>query len=100
MPDGSSSAAPVMRPGPSDLNSNRIHRTGAKVGTNESWSVYLPANRSANPFTILHGRASSQRSNGIQHPCWPLPTVLLPFKCERFGSDGHITYRIRLDRKS
>jgi hypothetical protein len=32
MPDGSSSAAPVITPGPSDFNSNRIHRAGAGVG--------------------------------------------------------------------
>jgi hypothetical protein len=36
MPDGSSSAAPVITPGPSDFNSNRSHRTGAKVGATES----------------------------------------------------------------
>src|SRR5512140_1428672 len=34
MPDGSSSAAPVMTPGPSDFNSNRIHREG-DVGMKE-----------------------------------------------------------------
>src|SRR5450755_2047906 len=33
MPDGSSSAAPVITPGPSDFNSNRIHRAGANVDT-------------------------------------------------------------------
>ena len=33
--DGSSSAAPVIMPGPSDFKSNRIHRTGANVGTKE-----------------------------------------------------------------
>jgi hypothetical protein len=33
MPDGSSSAAPVMTPGPSDFSSDRIHRTGDNVGT-------------------------------------------------------------------
>src|ERR1035438_5083585 len=31
MPDGSSSAAPVITPGPSDFNSNCIHREGANV---------------------------------------------------------------------
>jgi hypothetical protein len=35
MPDGSSSAAPVITPGPSDFKSNRVHRTGANVGTKE-----------------------------------------------------------------
>src|ERR1019366_6352748 len=54
MPDGSSSAAPVITPGPSDLNSNRIHRAGGNVGTRES-GCKLPANHSANPLTILHG---------------------------------------------
>jgi len=32
MPDGSSSAAPVMMPGPSDFSSARIQRDGADVG--------------------------------------------------------------------
>ena len=36
MPDGSSSAAPVMTPGPSDFKSNRVHRTGANAGAAES----------------------------------------------------------------
>src|ERR1700736_807424 len=48
MPDGSSSAAPVTTPGPSDFNSNRIHRTGANFGTNESeceWSDFGTRNR-------------------------------------------------------
>jgi hypothetical protein len=36
MPDGSSSAAPVITPGPSDFSSNRIHRDGANVGTKDS----------------------------------------------------------------
>jgi hypothetical protein len=31
MPDGSSSAAPVMMPGPSDLSTDRIQRDGAGV---------------------------------------------------------------------
>jgi len=31
IPDGSSSAAPVMIPGPSDLNNDRIHRYGLDV---------------------------------------------------------------------
>jgi hypothetical protein len=39
MPDGSSSAAPVIIPGPSDFNSNRIHRDGANFGTTESECV-------------------------------------------------------------
>src|ERR1039457_2958512 len=43
MPDGSSSAAPVITPGPSDFNSNRIHRDGANVGTKESECVPLPS---------------------------------------------------------
>jgi hypothetical protein len=33
IPEGSSSAAPVMTPGPSDLNNDRIHRDGNNVGT-------------------------------------------------------------------
>src|SRR6202167_5996845 len=36
MPDGSSSAAPVITPGPSDFNSNRINRDGANVDTKDS----------------------------------------------------------------
>src|ERR1019366_3980337 len=51
MPDGSSSAAPVITPGPSDLNSNRIQRTGANVGTNESECV---------PFLRIKARIRSQ----------------------------------------
>jgi hypothetical protein len=31
MPDGSSSAAPVMTPGPIEFNSDRTHRDGADV---------------------------------------------------------------------
>jgi feruloyl esterase len=38
IPDGSSSAAPVIRPGPSDFHSNRIHRAGIKFDT-KSWSA-------------------------------------------------------------
>jgi hypothetical protein len=33
IPEGSSSAAPVITPGPRDFNSNRIHRAVADVGT-------------------------------------------------------------------
>jgi hypothetical protein len=54
MPDGSSSAAPVKTPGPSDFNSNRIQRAGAMVGTKES-EHKSPASDRANPLTILHG---------------------------------------------
>jgi hypothetical protein len=54
MPDGSSSAAPVIIPGPRDFNSNRILRDGANFGTKES-ERKLPANHSANPLTILQG---------------------------------------------
>ena len=32
---GSSSAAPVITPGPSDFSRNRIHRAGANIGTKE-----------------------------------------------------------------
>src|SRR3984893_16833714 len=51
MPDGSSSAAPVLTPGPSDFHSNRIHRAGANVGTNESDCV---------PFLLIKARIRSQ----------------------------------------
>src|SRR6202049_1355487 len=54
MPDGSSSAAPVMTPGPSDFNSNRLHRAGANIGT-KGLGRKAPANHSTNPLTILHG---------------------------------------------
>ena len=36
MPDGSSSAAPVMIPGPSDFSSDRIQRDGGEVGKGKS----------------------------------------------------------------
>jgi hypothetical protein len=35
MPDGSSSAAPVMRPGPRDFRRDRIHRDGVDVDVTE-----------------------------------------------------------------
>ena len=54
MPDGSSSAAPVITPGPSDVNSNRIHRAGANVGTKELERKF-PMKQSANLFTTSHG---------------------------------------------
>jgi hypothetical protein len=54
MPDGSSSAAPVITPGPSDFHSNRIHRVGENVGTNES-ERKPPTNHSAIPVIILQG---------------------------------------------
>src|ERR1700687_5234831 len=54
MPDGSSSAAPVIMPGPSDFNSNCIHRTEENVGMKES-EPKLATNHSANPLTSLHG---------------------------------------------
>ena len=42
IPEGSSSAAPVMMPGPSDFKSARIHRDGAGVDTNELGVRPLP----------------------------------------------------------
>src|ERR1022692_3952787 len=76
MPDGSSSAAPVITPGPSDFNSNRIHRAEANVGTRES-ERKLPTNQCANPLTILHcDTVQIERSKWsivIRHP----PSVLL-----------------------
>jgi hypothetical protein len=54
MPDGSSSAAPVITPGPSDFNSNRIHRDGANGGAKQSERT-LPTNHSAHLFTIQDG---------------------------------------------
>jgi hypothetical protein len=36
MPDGSSSAAPVIMPGPSAFNSDRIHRDGVNARIKES----------------------------------------------------------------
>ena len=39
MPEGSSSAAPVMTPGPIAFNSDRIHRDEASVDTKELGEV-------------------------------------------------------------
>jgi hypothetical protein len=36
IPDGASPEDPVITPGASDFSSNRIHRDGANVGTNQS----------------------------------------------------------------
>jgi PAS domain S-box-containing protein len=44
----------LVTPGPSDFHSNRIHRAGANVGTKEL-ECKFSMNRSAIPFTILHG---------------------------------------------
>src|SRR6266481_4326909 len=63
MPDGSSSAAPLITPGPSDFTSNRIHRAGAGVGTKSS-EHKLPTNHSANLFTTLRGAGQIERSKG------------------------------------
>jgi hypothetical protein len=41
MPEGSSSAAPVMMPGPSDFNSSRNQRDGADAGTKEFDVAFL-----------------------------------------------------------
>jgi hypothetical protein len=54
MPGGSSSAAPVITPGPSDFNSNRIHRDRANVGAKESMRK-PPTDHNVNLLTILHG---------------------------------------------
>src|ERR1700731_844894 len=53
MPDGSSSAAPVITPGPSDFDSSRIHRTGANVGTKEV-ECNFPVDHPANSLTASH----------------------------------------------
>ena len=41
MPEGSSSAAPVMIPGPSDFSSARIQRDGADVGKKQLGWVFF-----------------------------------------------------------
>jgi hypothetical protein len=58
MPDGSSSAAPVITPGPSAFNSTRIHRAGANVGTKEV-EAQTPTNQNANPLTISRGAVTA-----------------------------------------
>src|ERR1019366_8061922 len=59
MPDGSSSAAPVITPGPSDFNSNRIHRDGANVGTNESeWGAFLRVRARIRSQSYMAGRTN------------------------------------------
>jgi len=45
----------VMTSGPSDFNNNRIYRTAANVGTSNFGVCTPPADRGANPLTILHG---------------------------------------------
>src|ERR1035438_9441286 len=70
MPDGSSSAAPVITPGPSDFHSNRVHRAGANVGTKEL-ERKPPTNHGSDPLTILHGAPyrsnRSEWSNMLRH---------------------------------
>ena len=83
IPDGSSSAAPVITPGPSDFNSNRIHRAGANVGTKES-ERELPANHSANPLTSYMAHlphAAPKWSNVTRRPSSPLLSFCLVRKC-------------------
>ena len=48
MPEGSSSAAPVMMPGPSDFNSDRIHRFLRGLGTNDWRDIPFVSYRSVN----------------------------------------------------
>jgi hypothetical protein len=54
MPDGSSSAAPVITPGPSDFDSSRVHRAGANVGTKEVEGKFPVDHPSANSLTASH----------------------------------------------
>src|SRR6202167_6060696 len=75
MPDGSSSAAPVITPGPSDFNSNRVHRAGANFVTKEL-DRKPPTNYGSDPLTIVHGARykpnRSEWSNVIRHAPWTL----------------------------
>src|SRR5450755_4508709 len=53
MPDGSSSAAPVMTPGPSAFNSDRIHRDGVDARMKKS-ERKLPTKSQLRIRRILH----------------------------------------------
>src|SRR4029077_9448065 len=65
MPDGSSSAAPVITPGPSDFNSNRIHRAGANVGTKEL-KRKLSMNQRADSITSSHAAPSKSGAKVVE----------------------------------
>src|ERR1019366_809665 len=75
IPDGSSSAAPVITPGPSDFHSNRIHRAGTKVDT-KKLERKPPTNHGSDPLIILHGAPyeslTSEWSIVIRDPPWRL----------------------------
>ena len=51
MPDGSSSAAPVMIPGPSDFSSDRIQRDGAEVGKTDG--LAFPSDQTLTQFSLM-----------------------------------------------
>ena len=51
MPDGSSSAAPVMIPGPSAFSSARIQRDGAEVTTRSGFEI--PSDRAVIQFSLM-----------------------------------------------
>ena len=57
MPDGSSSAAPVMIPGPSDFSSGRIQRDGRDAAT-RTLGCAFPSDQFARDIRAHRGRAA------------------------------------------
>ena len=75
MPDGSSSAAPVMIPGPSDFSSARIQRDGADVGKNVGVGIPFGSNPdSTQPCDCPGARAAKRAESRASHRPLFMPT--------------------------
>jgi hypothetical protein len=85
---------------PNDLNSNRIHRTGANVGTKESERKRPKSQRESthNPTwrAVQIERSRSKCSNVIRHPSWLLVRCCVANKCDgRYNGRSTFLLQVR-----
>ena len=81
MPDGSSSAAPVMIPGPSDFSSARIQRDGADAVIKRLHLARSSADGDSTYRRVFCGGLASRLASSIASCTLPRAFSSLPFTC-------------------
>jgi hypothetical protein len=98
MPDGSSSAAPVMTPGPSDFNSKRVHRAGKhgheRVAARITYESCYESTH--NPTWRSVQIECSEWSNVIRCPSSPvLPCAVVKKWDDRYNGQSSFLLQVR-----